>query len=76
MTLYYAVRFRERILLAVLIPAVTGLIISTVYLRYHYVIDVIAGAILTGLTVMLAPLLYDRSLRASAYLRDQLHHPS
>jgi len=38
-----------------LIPLVTGLIISTVYLRYHYVIDVIAGLALTGLTIALAP---------------------
>jgi len=34
---------------------VTGLVISTVYLRYHYVIDVIAGIALTGLTIVLAP---------------------
>jgi membrane-associated phospholipid phosphatase len=34
---------------------VTGLLISTVYLRYHYVIDVIAGIALTGLTIALTP---------------------
>jgi len=34
---------------------VTGLILSTVYLRYHYVIDVVAGVALTGLTIALAP---------------------
>ena len=55
MSLYYAWKEREKILFAVLIPVVTALIISTVYLRYHYVIDVIAGIGLTGLTIALAP---------------------
>ncbi|HYA87093.1 MAG TPA: phosphatase PAP2 family protein [Nitrospirota bacterium] len=58
MSLYYAWRKREKILFAGLIPVVTGLIISTVYLRYHYVIDVIAGIALTILTVYLAPILF------------------
>jgi len=53
--LYYAWKERQKILFAVLIPLVTGLIIATVYLRYHYVIDVIAGIALTGLTIALAP---------------------
>jgi membrane-associated phospholipid phosphatase len=55
MCLYYAWKERENKLFAVLIPVVTGLLISTVYLRYHYVIDVIAGIALTGLTIALAP---------------------
>ncbi len=55
MSLYYAWKEREKILFAGLIPVVTGLIISTVYLRYHYGIDVIAGIALTGLTIALAP---------------------
>ena len=55
MCLYYAWKVREKKLFAVLIPVVTGLLISTVYLRYHYVIDVIAGIALTGLTIALAP---------------------
>jgi len=57
MSLYYAWKEREKKLFAVFIPAVTGLIFSTVYLRYHYVIDVIAGIALTGLTIALAPVL-------------------
>jgi len=57
MTLYYAWNEREKKLFAGLIPLVTALIISTVYLRYHYVIDVIAGIALTGLTIALAPVL-------------------
>jgi membrane-associated phospholipid phosphatase len=55
MCLYYAWKEREKKLFAVLIPVVTGLLISTVYLRYHYVIDVIAGIALTGITIALAP---------------------
>lgn len=55
MSLYYAWKVREKRLFAGLIPVITGLIISTVYLRYHYVIDVIAGIALTGLTIALAP---------------------
>lgn len=76
MTLYYARKFREQVLVALLIPAVAGLIASTVYLRYHYVIDVIAGIALTVLTVYLAPPLLALFSRAAGDPRDQLHHPS
>ncbi len=76
MTLYYAWKTRERLLTAVLIPAVTGLIVSTVYLRYHYVIDVIAGIVLTLVTIVLAPPLYAGALRMTGRAGDQLHHPS
>ena len=55
MCLYFAWKEREKKLFAVFVPVVTGLLISTVYLRYHYVIDVIAGIALTGLTITLAP---------------------
>lgn len=55
MCLYYAWKERENKLFALLLPVVAGLIVSTVYLRYHYVIDVLAGMALTGLTIALAP---------------------
>jgi len=55
--LYYAWKEHEKKLFTLLLPLVTGLIVSTVYLRYHYVVDVVAGAGLTGLTIMLAPVL-------------------
>jgi len=58
MTLYYAWKEKEKKLFTGLIPVVAGLIISTVYLRYHYVIDVIAGIAVTILTVYLAPMLF------------------
>jgi membrane-associated phospholipid phosphatase len=32
--------------------------ISTVYLRYHYVIDVIAGVLLAALTILIGPRAY------------------
>jgi membrane-associated phospholipid phosphatase len=53
--LYYAWKEREKRLFAFLFPVVTGLIFSTVYLRYHYVIDILAGIALMGLTIALAP---------------------
>jgi membrane-associated phospholipid phosphatase len=76
MALYYAWKFHERILTALLIPAVAGLIVSTVYLRYHYVVDVIAGIALTVLTIYLAPPLLVLISRAAGHPRDQLHNPS
>lgn len=55
LSLYYACSLRERKLCGVLVPTVTALLLATVYLRYHYVIDVIAGGALTVLTLALAP---------------------
>jgi membrane-associated phospholipid phosphatase len=60
MTFYYARKMGERIVAYVLGPCVLALIFSTVYLRYHYVIDVIAGIVLTLLTIVIAPWLYQR----------------
>jgi membrane-associated phospholipid phosphatase len=57
LVLYYAHRFHRGIFWWVL-PAVSALIISTVYLRYHYVIDVVAGALLAALIVAAAGPLY------------------
>jgi membrane-associated phospholipid phosphatase len=59
MTLYYAWKSGEKALAWVLLPLVSGLIFATVYLRYHYVIDVIAGILLTAVTIYLAPKLYE-----------------
>jgi membrane-associated phospholipid phosphatase len=75
-TLFYAWKFKERVLTALLIPAVSGLILSTVYLRYHYVIDVLAGIALTALTVFIAQPIYERLLRASGQAGDQFHGPA
>jgi len=54
-SLYYAWKCREHTLICILVPAVSALIVSTVYLRYHYVIDVIAGIMLAVLTLLIAP---------------------
>lgn len=43
-----------------LLPFATGLILSTVYCRYHYAIDVIAGIVFAAITVPLSDRLYDR----------------
>jgi membrane-associated phospholipid phosphatase len=52
-TLWLTFRFRRK-LFYLYLPIVTGLICSTVYLRYHYVVDVIAGAVLAGIVILLA----------------------
>jgi membrane-associated phospholipid phosphatase len=73
MTLYYALLMKEKVMTAVLIPVVTGLVVSTVYLRYHYVIDVLAGFVLAGLTVWIAPKLSPWFSRPSRQKRGQFH---
>lgn len=72
-SLYYAWKKREKVLFICLLPVVTGLIISTVYLRYHYVIDVIAGIALTGLTIVLAPGLRRLFSMMSCHLGHKRH---
>jgi membrane-associated phospholipid phosphatase len=64
---------KEKVMTAVLIPVVTGLVVSTVYLRYHYVIDVLAGFVLAGLTVWIAPKLSPWFSRPSRQKRGQFH---
>jgi membrane-associated phospholipid phosphatase len=58
MTMYYAhiYRLRSRLWIYVLGGL---LIVGTVYLRYHYVIDLIAGAVFAAITIRLAPKLFD-----------------
>jgi membrane-associated phospholipid phosphatase len=48
------------------LPFGIGIVISTVYLRYHYVVDVVAGALLAAIIVMLAKPLY-RALGGSDF---------
>ncbi len=61
-TLVLAWRYRDRIpygrvLFAVYLPLTLGLWLSTVYLRYHWVVDLFAGWALAALTTLLIPLL-------------------
>ena len=55
--LFLASRY-EKPLFYVLIPVVGSLILSTVYLRYHYVIDLFAGATLATVCALVGPRLY------------------
>ncbi len=57
---------RSRTTFWVLLPIATGLIISTVYCRYHYVIDLIAGATLACISVPLGDRVYDRWVARAA----------
>ncbi|MEW6210410.1 MAG: phosphatase PAP2 family protein, partial [Acidobacteriota bacterium] len=55
--LYYSYRFHRRTFWSLIAPG-SLLIISTVYLRYHYVIDVLAGALLALAVIAVAKPLY------------------
>jgi membrane-associated phospholipid phosphatase len=57
---------RARRLFWILLPIAVGLILSTVYCRYHYVVDVLAGAALAVATVPLGDWLYDRMVGREA----------
>jgi membrane-associated phospholipid phosphatase len=57
LTLYYARKFNRRFFWWMFVPA-SALIISTVYLRYHYVIDVVAGALVALIVIIFAKPLY------------------
>jgi membrane-associated phospholipid phosphatase len=57
MVLFLAYRY-QRVLFYSFLPFVCGLILSTVYLRYHYVIDLIAGASMAVGCVLIGPSLY------------------
>jgi membrane-associated phospholipid phosphatase len=46
-SLYYAARFTPRLAL-VIAPGVFLMILSTMYLRYHYLVDVLAGVLLAA----------------------------
>ncbi|MDP8214100.1 MAG: phosphatase PAP2 family protein [Candidatus Euphemobacter frigidus] len=52
-TLWLAYRFK-RCLFWIYLPIVIGLVSSTVYLRYHYFIDVLAGIALAGIVILMA----------------------
>ncbi len=50
-----------------LLPVAVCLVISTVYCRYHYVVDVIAGTILAVITVPVGDGIYDRLARRERF---------
>ena len=51
------------------LPIAAALVISTVYCRYHYVVDLVAGALLAFVTVPLGERLYDGMRRSLSYMR-------
>jgi len=57
MVLYFSYRYR-RWFFYLLLPIVSGLILSTVYHRYHYVIDLFVGAALAIACVIVGPRFY------------------
>lgn len=57
LVVYLAWRFEKR-LFVVFLPVAGALLFSTVYLRYHYVVDVIAGLALALITVVLGEKYY------------------
>ena len=50
--LYFSYKY-ERKVFYILLPIVLAMIFSTVYLRYHYVIDVVSGIVLAGISIKL-----------------------
>jgi len=59
-TLVFAFRYadlfpRKRIAFWIVLPVIVSLWVSTVYLRYHYVADVLAGFTLAAITTTAAP---------------------
>ena len=59
LVLYYARKFHRRTFWW-LLPLGIGIVLSTVYLRYHYVVDVIAGAVLAVAIVVITTPFYNR----------------
>jgi membrane-associated phospholipid phosphatase len=57
MVLFLTYRY-ERFLFCLFFPIICGLILSTVYLRYHYVIDLFAGAAFAAGCLLMGPRLY------------------
>ncbi|MEW6410674.1 MAG: phosphatase PAP2 family protein [Nitrospirota bacterium] len=56
--LYIVWRF-EKLLFYIYIPLIVMLMFSTVYCRYHYVIDVLAGGLLAVVCILIGPKLYN-----------------
>ena len=57
LTMFFAAKYHKKYFYILLLIG-TSLIFSTVYLRYHYVIDVIGGAAFAAFVIFTAPVLY------------------
>ncbi len=69
--LYAAYKFQKN-LFWFFLPVVLALLVSTVYLRYHYVIDVIAGILLFALTVYAGEKVYNWRERGNKFKNAEL----
>jgi membrane-associated phospholipid phosphatase len=58
------------------LPFGVGLIVGTVYLRHHWVVDILAGFVLTFLAFWLGPLLEDAWVRATERLARGVRSPT
>lgn len=70
LVMYWAVARSERSLRWPARVLAASILFSTVYLRFHYVIDVLAGILLAWLTTSLAPRLYAAWERQRGRLRE------
>jgi membrane-associated phospholipid phosphatase len=61
-TLWFSFRYLPRIRLVHLTVTIL-LCLSTVYCRFHYAVDVVAGVLVAAVLVPLGNWLYDQSLR-------------
>ncbi|MGD9899102.1 MAG: phosphatase PAP2 family protein [Calditrichaceae bacterium] len=57
LTMYYAYKYARKYFYVLLVIG-SSMIFSTVYLRYHYVIDVVAGALLAIFVIKTGPWIY------------------
>jgi membrane-associated phospholipid phosphatase len=71
LTMWYA-RKHSKSYFRILLVVGSSLIFSTVYLRYHYVIDVLAGVVLAGIVMAIAPLLYRKSLELPLFITKKM----
>jgi membrane-associated phospholipid phosphatase len=66
LTMMYAKRYAKSYYYVLIIIG-SSLIISTVYLRYHYVVDVIAGIVLAIIVYLLAPWLFNKIQKGTIF---------
>ncbi len=66
LTMFFAAKYHRKYFYVLLLIG-SSLIFSTVYLRYHYVVDVFAGFAFAGFVVLTAPVLY-RALNAIQFV--------
>ena len=58
LTVLYLSYLHARGLFRLFLPVVLALIFSTVYCRYHYVVDVLGGVVLAGIAIIVGELYY------------------